>query len=52
VQLIAPVPPTGGVVHLVPGGEDRDTKVVFSGVLSLSVGFVAAALPTLVDICV
>jgi hypothetical protein len=52
VQLIAPVPPTAGVVHVVPGGAEMDTKVVFAGVVSVSVGFVALAAPTLVAVCV
>jgi hypothetical protein len=51
-QLIAPVPPTGGVLQVVPGGEESDTKVVFGGVISLSVGFTAVAGPTLVEVCV
>jgi hypothetical protein len=29
-----------------------DTKVVFAGVVSVSVGFVALAAPTLVAVCV
>jgi hypothetical protein len=52
VQLIAPVPPTAGVVHVVPGGAEMDTKVVLVGVVSVSVGFVALAAPTFVAVCV
>ena len=52
LQLIAPVPPTGGVVHVVPGGAEIDTKVVLAGVFSVRVGVFAAALPTLVAVCV
>ena len=52
VQFIAPGWPTGGVVQVVPGGEVIEKNVVFGGVFSLKVGLVAAALPTLVAVCV
>jgi hypothetical protein len=52
VQLIRPVPPTAGVVHVVPVGAVSDTNVVSTGVFSLNVGAVAAALPTFVAVCV
>lgn len=52
VQVIVPVPFTGGVVHVVPGGAVIDWNVVLAGVFSVSVGLVAATVPTLVAVCV
>lgn len=52
VQLIAPTPPTAGVVQVVPGGAESETKVVFAGVVSVRVGFVAVPLPRFVAVCV
>jgi hypothetical protein len=52
LQLTAPVPPTAGVMHVVPGGAEMDTNVVLAGMFSLNVGVLAAALPTLVAVCV
>jgi hypothetical protein len=52
LQFMAPVPPTPGVVHVVPGGAEMEKNVVLAGVFSLNVGVLAAALPTLVSVCV
>lgn len=52
LQFTAPVPPTPGVVQVVPGGVEMKTNVVFAGMFSLKVGVLAAALPTFVAVCV
>jgi hypothetical protein len=52
VQLIVPVPPTGGVVQLHPAGARTESKVVFVGVASVKLTPVAAAGPLLVIVCV
>src|SRR5271165_2192796 len=52
VQVIVPVPPTGGVVQVVPGGAEIDWNVVLAGVVSVRVAFVAALLPVFVSTCV
>lgn len=52
VQLIAPVPPTAGVEHVVPGGGEIETNVVCSGVVSLNDGFVAVPAPEFVAVWV
>src|SRR5580700_11186829 len=46
-QVMVPVPFTGGVMHVVPGGAVIDWKVVLAGMFSVSVGVFAATLPTL-----
>lgn len=52
VHVIVPVPPTGGVVHVVPVGAEIDWNVVLVGVVSVRVGVFAAALPTLLTVWV
>ena len=51
-QVIDPVPPTGGVVHVVPGGAEIDWNVVFAGVVSVNVGLFAVPEPVFVTVCV
>ena len=48
VQVIAPVPPTTGVVHDHPPGVTIDWKVVFAGVVSARLALVAVLGPALV----
>ena len=45
VQLIVPVPPTAGVVHVHPAGGEIDWKVVLAGVACVNVAPAAAAGP-------
>lgn len=56
VQLIAPVPPTDGVLQLQPVApapeSAMDWKVVFAGICSLAVAFTASCGPALVTVCV
>lgn len=52
VQLIVPVEPTAGVVHVHPAGGSTDSKVVGPGVASLKLTPVAAAGPLFVTVCV
>ena len=52
VHVTVPVPPTGGVVQVVPGGADIDWKVVFAGMVSVRDGLVAVPLPVFVTVCV
>jgi len=53
VQVIEPDAPTARGVHVVPGGgTEIDTNVVPGGVVSVIVGFVAVAVPTLLAVCV
>ena len=42
VQLIAPDPPTGGVVHVQPGADTIDWKDVFAGMFSPRTALVAS----------
>src|SRR5688572_2345982 len=42
VQVIAPVPPTAGVVQVQPAGGVMETKVVPAGVFWVKLGVVAA----------
>lgn len=52
VQVTVPVPPTGGVVHVVPTGAEIEKKVVFVGIVSVRDGLLAVPLPVLVTVCV
>src|SRR6267154_392393 len=53
VQVIVPVPPTGGTVpQAQPAGGVIDWKVVFGGVFCVKLTVVAAAGPLLVTLCV
>ena len=52
VHEIAPAVPTGGVVHVVPGGAEIDSNTVLGGVFSVSDGLVAVPPPTFVEVCV
>jgi len=52
VHEIAPAEPTGGVVHVVPGGAEIDSNTVFGGVFSVSDGLLAVPPPTFVAVCV
>ena len=52
VQVIAPVPPTAGVVHDQPAGVGSETKVVLAGVVPENVTVVAMPGPPLVTTCV
>src|SRR5258706_1345193 len=51
VQVIAPVPPTAGVMHAQPTGVGRETNVVFAGVVRLRVTFAAFAAQPLFRCC-
>ena len=51
-QLIAPVPPTAGVVHDQPAGADSDTNVVPVGTVSESATVVALLGPALFTVMV
>jgi hypothetical protein len=42
VQLTVPVPPTEGVVHVHPAGEESETNVVLAGMVSESATVVAS----------
>jgi hypothetical protein len=46
-HVTVPVPPTGGVMHNHPATGSRNWKVVFAGILSVSVAFTAAFGPKL-----
>ena len=50
VQLIAPDPPTGGVVHVQPGAGTIDWNVVFAGMLSVRTALVPSSGPEFVTI--
>src|SRR5271166_5124050 len=52
LQFMAPIPPTAGVVQVVPGGAEIEKNVVLTGVFSLNVALLAATLPTFVAVCV
>ncbi len=52
VHVIVPVPPTGGVIHDVPGGAEIDWNVVFVGVVSVIDGLLAVPDPVFVTVCV
>ena len=53
VQVIVPVPPTGGVVpHVHPAGAVMDWKFVFGGVTCVNVAPLATAGPLFVTVCV
>ena len=52
VQLIFPVAPTAGVVHVHPAGADKDWKVVLAGMASLKTALIAAIGPLFVTPCV
>ena len=52
VQVIVPVPPTAGVVHVHPAGAEIDWKVVLVGVACVNVAPAAAAGPLFVTVCV
>ena len=49
-QLIAPVPPTGGVVQVHPAGAPTDANVVFGGVVSASLRLTATCGPLFVTV--
>ena len=48
-QLIWPVPPTAGVIHVHPAGGVRDLKLTSAGRLSTKLGLAAAAGPLFVN---
>jgi hypothetical protein len=50
MQVIVPVAPTAGVVHVHPAGDEIDAKVVFVGTASVKVRFDAVAGPLLVTV--
>jgi hypothetical protein len=52
VQVMVPVAPTAGVVHVHPAGASTDWNVVFAGVAWVSETPVAAAGPLFVMLCV
>jgi len=52
VQVMVPVVPTAGVVHVQPAAGVIDWKFVFGGVVSVKVAAAAAAGPSLVALCV
>jgi hypothetical protein len=52
LQLIVPLAPTAGLVHVHPAGASTDWKVVFAGVASVNATPAAAAGPLLVTVCV
>src|SRR3954454_22267456 len=51
LQLMAPVPPTAGVMHVQPAGGVMAWKVVFGGVVKLYVGVAAVVGPLFVIVC-
>ena len=51
VQVIFPVAPTAGVVHVQPAGAETEAKVVLAGTASRKLTLVAAAGPLFVIVC-
>jgi hypothetical protein len=51
-QLIAPVPPTAGVMQVHPAGGVSDWNVQFAGTFSVNVGFAAESRPLFLNVCV